>query len=344
MVSERVGANARAETVSDCAPVFHPWLRGRVQAALTRAWTTRVPVLQYASPAEVAAGVLRQEVLEAVSEDAAIPSRPWIIIDFCAGGGGPTPSIERILNSSSNKSKTTSPTQFVLTDLHPHIDDWAAAAAQSPNVRYAAEPVDASAAEPAAILAAAGLGPETTAAHPRVLRLFNLAFHHFDDPLARAILRNTVETSDGFGILELQDRSVSAFFTTLAFGLGILLTAPYYAWRWRSPMTLVFTYLLPILPFVLVFDGWMSMLRTRTPDEVAALLHSCGATPADVARWELHSGEIRHLWPCGYLKWIVCVKRQECEAVKAVEAVGAVGAVKTTDQSVRHRATIDVKG
>lgn len=112
-------------------------------------------------------------------------------------------------------------------------------------------------------------------------------------------------------IFELQDRSLSAFFTTLVFGLGILLTAPYYAWRWRSPMTLVFTYLVPILPFVLVFDGWMSMLRTRTPDEVAALLRTCGAAPADVARWELRSGEIRHLWPFGYLKWIVCVKKTE---------------------------------
>ncbi len=112
-------------------------------------------------------------------------------------------------------------------------------------------------------------------------------------------------------IFELQDRTFGAFLTTLVFGLGILLTAPYYAWRWRSPMTLVFTYLVPILPFVLVFDGWMSMLRTREPDEVAALLRTCGAESETDGTdgWELCSGQTRHLWPCGYLKWIIITKK-----------------------------------
>jgi hypothetical protein len=34
----------------------------------------------------------------------------------------------------------------------------------------------------------------------KVFRLFNLAFHHFDDELARRILRDTVDGGDaGFG-------------------------------------------------------------------------------------------------------------------------------------------------
>ncbi|OAA53797.1 hypothetical protein SPI_09242 [Niveomyces insectorum RCEF 264] len=351
-------------------PWFPPWCRRQIQAALTRAWITRVPLLQRASPAELVAEVLQREVLGTTTAAAAngladkertkTPAAPWIMIDFCAGGGGPTPSIERLVNagagtssSSSSSTAPTTPTQFVLTDLHPHVDEWAVAAAASPHVRYAPDPVDASAADPAAILRAAGLllpsppsasssSPttngnsklpssavaSTAAVPPRVFRLFNLAFHHFDDPLARAILKNTVETSDGFGIFELQDRSLGAFVTTLVFGLGILLLAPYYAWQWGSPLTLVFTYAVPVLPFVLVFDGWMSMLRTRTPDEVAALLRTCGAaapapstettgstgsTSATSATdaWELRSGETRHLWPCGYLKWIVCVKKDQ---------------------------------
>ena len=90
------------------------------------------------------------------------------------------------------------------------------------------------------------------------------------------------------------------------FGLGILLSAPLYAWRWRSPMTLVFTYLLPVLPFVLVVDGWISSLRTRTPNEVEALLRTCGAAGAE--RWVIQSGEARHCWPCGNVNWIVCLK------------------------------------
>lgn len=112
-------------------------------------------------------------------------------------------------------------------------------------------------------------------------------------------------------IFELQDRSLSAFLTCCLLGVGFLLAAPYYAFRWRQgpAVTLLFTYLVPVLPFVLVFDGWISSLRTRTPDEVEVLLRTCGAARADVDRWEAKSGSVRHLWPCGYLNWVICVKK-----------------------------------
>ena len=95
---------------------------------------------------------------------------------------------------------------------------------------------------------------------------------------------------------------------TCLFGIGILLSAPYYAWKWRSPATLLFTYLIPILPFVLVFDGWVSSLRTRTQEELEVLLRTCGAKYAD--RWELRSGAERHLRPGGYVHWFVCLKKE----------------------------------
>jgi len=110
-------------------------------------------------------------------------------------------------------------------------------------------------------------------------------------------------------IFELQHRSIGAFITVTLFGIGILLLAPYYAWRWRSPMTLVFTYLLPVLPFVLVFDGYISSLRTRTPDEVEVLLRTCGAEGAE--GWVVKSGDALHLWPFGYVNWIVCLKQDK---------------------------------
>lgn len=110
-------------------------------------------------------------------------------------------------------------------------------------------------------------------------------------------------------IFELQERNIASFFTLLAFGLGIFATAPYFAWKWRSPVTIIFTYLIPILPFVLVFDGWMSALRTRTPDEVETLLRSCGAEAAELERWEVRSGREMFFWPVGNLNWIVCERR-----------------------------------
>lgn len=139
--------------------------------------------------------------------------RSYVYIDFCAGAGGPTPSIEKHLNGSLSshphphpqpksyadaaatgtpaEHASDKPVQFVLTDLHPHPEDWAIAARESRNISYEPRSVDA-----------ADAPPELVGRYKRegkkVMRLFSLAFHHFDDPLAKAILKNTVETSDAF--------------------------------------------------------------------------------------------------------------------------------------------------
>ena len=69
-------------------------------------------------------------------------------------------------------------------------------------------------------------------------------------------------------IFELQSRTLQSFLTIALLAPAALLFAPLYALQHRSLSALIFTYLIPIIPFVLVFDGWMSSLRTRTPAEV----------------------------------------------------------------------------
>ena len=86
-------------------------------------------------------------------------------------------------------------------------------------------------------------------------------------------------------------------------GIAVVLAAPLYAYKWGSPLTFFFAWVIPVLPFVLVFDGYMSSLRTRTPEEVEALLRRCGA---DASKWELRSGSEMHLWPCSFVNWIIC--------------------------------------
>lgn len=289
------------------------------------AWTFSLPFLWSASPATLVARVLQRQLGTSVTK--------YTFIDFCAGAGGPTPFIERALNAVITKSSTVLPApsttdaadrttpsyaaiaadgdsthgaedegdskavEFVLTDLHPHPESWAQIAAESKHITYIPFPVDAS-------NAPEGIIEKYTSSGKRVFRLFNLAFHHFDDPLARDILRNTVETSDGFGIFELQDRSFSSLVTCFLYGILILLCAPFFYW-W-SPIRLFFVYACPIVPFVLVFDGLISSLRTRTPDEVEVLLRTCGADTSD---WVIKSGRERFLWPTGELNWVVCTKK-----------------------------------
>lgn len=93
----------------------------------------------------------------------------------------------------------------------------------------------------------------------------------------------------------------------MLFGFFILLIAPLLYW-W-SPQILFFVYVVPIVPFVLVFDGLISSLRTRTADEVEVLLRTCGA--ADTVDWTVYSGSETFLWPSGRLTWIICTKRRD---------------------------------
>ncbi|KAI9151652.1 hypothetical protein HJFPF1_08861 [Paramyrothecium foliicola] len=268
----------------DDQPWFPAFLRARVQDGLRQTWTARTP-LQSMSPAQTAATLLIKHLAEDLSS--------YAYVDFCAGGGGPTPAIERTVNAHLRDNGRPQ-VDFVLTDLHPNLESWQRLARKNPRITYEANSVDASRAPERLVHRSDG---------KKVMRLFNLAFHHFDDPLARDILKDTVQTSDGFAIFELQERDVLSVITITLMGLGVIAAAPYYAWKWRSPATLIFSWFIPILPFVLVFDGYMSALRTRTADEVEALLRNCGADAND---WVIQSGRQRHLWPCGYMNYIIC--------------------------------------
>ncbi|KAM0356188.1 hypothetical protein ACHAPU_000583 [Fusarium lateritium] len=263
---------------------FPAFLRARVQDGLTRAWLSNTP-LQSQSPASLSAQVLIDQLDTSLTD--------FTFIDFCAGGGGPTPSIARTVNTHL-RSRGSDPARFIMTDLHPNVDAWERVAQKNPLLTYERTSVDATAAPKHLVSRDDGTKP---------FRLFNLAFHHFDDDLATAILRDTVETSEGLAIFELQDRSLASVLAVTFFGIGAFLSAPLFALKWRSPATFIFSCLIPILPFVLTFDGYISALRTRTPEEVETLLRSCGA---DTSQWEVKSGSELHLWPCGYVNWIIC--------------------------------------
>ncbi|KAI2628264.1 hypothetical protein GGS21DRAFT_492915 [Xylaria nigripes] len=280
---------------------FPPFLRAYVQTGLTHAWTICLPALQQCSPATLVANILRRELKKSISS--------YAYIDFCSGAGGPTPYIEQALNghltsvdpadhqSSKDKLQQKKGVQFILTDLHPHVESWEKAARMSPHLTYISTPVDAAAAPVDLIM-------QSKAEGKGVFRLFSLAFHHFDDGAARAILKNTVETSDAFGIFELQSRYLSSFVSCTLLGIFTFLITPILYW-W-SPPILFFVYVVPVVPFVLVFDGYVSSLRTRTADEVELLLRTCGKD--NTADWVVRSGSETFLWPCGHLSWVIGVK------------------------------------
>lgn len=140
------------------------------------AWNTRLPVLQSASAATQAGDVLLKYLPDASD---------YSFIDICAGGGGPTPTIEKRVNDDLHDRGQPS-ARFWLTDLHPHLQEWARLSKRSEYISFVPESVDAARAK--------GLADEGK----KECRLFSLAFHHLDDDVAGPVLKSAVDTADAF--------------------------------------------------------------------------------------------------------------------------------------------------
>ena len=91
---------------------------------------------------------------------------------------------ERLNRKLRSQGKAAVP--FILTDLYPDVKAWNCIVKKSENITYVETPIDATRARR---LAAKGM---------KECRTFNLCFHHFDDPAAKAVLRSAVQEADAF--------------------------------------------------------------------------------------------------------------------------------------------------
>lgn len=228
--------------------------------------------------------------------------------------------IEQTVNGR-RKEKKRRPIPFRLSDLHPNLDAWMEHASHSSNLSFVPQPVDATN-PPFPVISTTTDGDKQAARRRgfqsdghKVFRLFALSYHHFDDDAAMEVMKSTLETSDAFAIVELQDRNVgSLLIMLLEFWLLFLLT---YFWFPDDGTHLALTYLFPVLPFVQAFDGFVSCLRTRTFGEVVRIVervqgsregdHSLKGNAVTVTRgeWQLSSIRTLHTWPLGYLNAVV---------------------------------------
>ena len=240
------------------------------------------------------------------------------------------PQVERIINESRRK-QSLSPVDFVLSDLYPNLDDWIPLASTSAHLSFIPQPVNAINPPSPAMSDYAASPSLQSNSQPRrkVIRLFCLSFHHFDDDEALEVMRSTLETADGFVILELQERRISSLILMVFLFLQTLFVQVF--WFWRRPSHLLFTYTVPILPLIMAFDGMVSALRTRTLEELVSLVIASRAERFDPATllqssrsrcftrrgqlsrmrikdWTFHGGRMMHTVPIGYFNWFVGIK------------------------------------
>lgn len=151
------------------------------------------------------------------------------VLDLCAGAGGPAV----ILSREAERLGIDSP-RFLMTDLFPRVPLWAEAKERRPrSIDFIADPVDAT-----AIPASMSEGRA---------RVIVNAFHHFQPPLATAILRNAVESNAAILISECFERDPRGAFPLIPIGIPSLLATPLLsprdrlakaAWTWLTPFGL----------------------------------------------------------------------------------------------------------
>ena len=187
------------------------------------------------------------------------PSNTQSIVDMCSGGGGPWLDLSKELRCPNAADPAR--LQIWLTDKYPNLEAFESVSASSDHlIRYYPEPVDAMNV------------PRTLPG----LRTMFTSFHHFSPEDARAILQNAVDAGESVGIFEITRRAPS---TVGIIFVGILLmflhTPRIRPFRWSR---LLWTYLIPIIPLVLLFDGVVSCLRTYRPQELREIVDKLTAS------------------------------------------------------------------
>jgi hypothetical protein len=192
------------------------------------------------------------------------------IVDLCSGGGGPWLDLAGRLKTEAGDLR------IWLTDKYPNQAAFENAQRHSAiPIRFYRDSVDA----------------RDVPAELDGFRTIFTSFHHFSPDEARAIIQNSIGAGEGIGIFEITQRRAWAFLLIALWSVTPFFLTPFMRpFRWSR---LLCTYLLPIIPFVLLFDGIVSCLRSYGPGELRELAGKLGA---DAYRWQ--AGECRD-WRLG---------------------------------------------
>jgi hypothetical protein len=188
-------------------------------------------------------------------------SEPAEILDLCSGAGGAMPPIMEELERSGYEARA------MLTDLYPNPTS-----ASHPRLSWVAEPVDAT-----------HVPPELVGA-----RTMFSAFHHFRPDTARAILKDAFQRRRAICIFESGPGTWLGVASMVLVPFNVLALMPFARpFRWGY---VLFTYLIPIMPLIVLWDGVVSMLRIYSPQQMRDLTADLQA--GDYA-WEIGRLQVR---------------------------------------------------
>jgi hypothetical protein len=183
------------------------------------------------------------------------------VVDLCSGGGGLLAVIQRDIRKADRSGMS-----ITFTDKYPNAEALSAICREQPNaLHFEAASVDATA----------------VPARLQGIRTMFSAFHHFRPEVAQRILDDAVRSGQGIAVFEISRRSLLGLVPMLLSPIGTWLMTPFI-----RPLTLgrlFFTYVVPLVPFFVMWDGIVSAFRTYTVDEMKAMAAGLGG---DRFEWE----------------------------------------------------------
>jgi hypothetical protein len=186
-----------------------------------------------------------------------------LVLDLGSGAAGPWLRLQPLLRRMGMD------VTVCLSDHNPDLVAFERVRGLSRHaIMYHAEPVDAT---------------RVPAGLPGFRTMFS-AFHHLDPGEARSALADAVARGEGIAVFEAGQRRILMLLAVLPVPVRLLFAVPFIRpFRWS---TLLWTYLFPVLPIVMLIDSIVSMLRMYSTEELRDL-----TTGLDGYRWS--SGTVR---------------------------------------------------
>ena len=204
------------------------------------------------------------------------------VVDLASGGGGPW------LKVAENLEKNGTDFKLILTDYFPNLDAFKSMEQKGKGkISYETESVNAL----------------DVPKHLRGLRTQFLSFHHFRPAQAQQILQNAVDHKSPICIFEAQERNLLTLIQFAFSPINVLVSTPFI--RPFKLGRLLFTYLIPIVPIFVLWDGLVSVLRTYSVEEMTSMTKELNQS--ETFDWEIgkvKTGPVTNLYLLGYPKEI----------------------------------------
>lgn len=179
------------------------------------------------------------------------------IVDLCSGAGGPMLEVFNLLKTDYGYTDLS----ITFTDLYPNQQAAKRINDKEGKVTYRTNSIDATSV------------PEDL----KGVRSMICSFHHMNVEVAKDILSDAQEKKQPICIYEISDNSFPKWIWWIAFPINIFsvlfITPLVRPLTWQQ---IVFTYLIPVLPIIIAWDGAVSNARTYTLGDLDVLLEGIG--------------------------------------------------------------------